>query len=154
MYFLQVAGENLRLKFEPNRYGPYADNLRHVLVEVEGHYITGYGDGSAKVLDGAPLTPVSGAVGLAEDFLKTMPETRSRMSQVLDLAEGYESAYGLELLATVHWAATGDSANPPDDVVADRVAAWSSRKARMFPPKHVHSALVTLRDHGWLPPRA
>jgi O-acetyl-ADP-ribose deacetylase (regulator of RNase III) len=38
-YFLQVAGEPLRLKYEAFRYGPYADNLRHVLNRLEGHYI-------------------------------------------------------------------------------------------------------------------
>ncbi len=148
MYFLQTAGENLRLRFEPNRYGPYADNLRHVLVEVEGHFLTGYGDGSAKVLDAVPLSPVPEAVALAEHVLENQPETRFRMKQVLDLAEGYESAYGMELLATVHWVAT--SADLSDEAIATQVARWSPRKARMFTPKHVHRALATLRERGWL----
>jgi hypothetical protein len=30
-YFLQVAGEPLRLNYRAHLYGPYADNLRHVL---------------------------------------------------------------------------------------------------------------------------
>ncbi|MGL5823823.1 MAG: type II toxin-antitoxin system antitoxin DNA ADP-ribosyl glycohydrolase DarG, partial [Nocardioides sp.] len=38
MYFLQAAGEPLRLHFVKHHYGPYADNLRHVLRVVEGHY--------------------------------------------------------------------------------------------------------------------
>ncbi|MGI8702184.1 MAG: hypothetical protein ACR2JU_13450 [Nocardioidaceae bacterium] len=29
-YFLQAAGEPLRLNFVGHHYGPYADNLRHV----------------------------------------------------------------------------------------------------------------------------
>lgn len=32
----------------PREYGPYAENLRHVLNEIEGHYISGYADGEDK----------------------------------------------------------------------------------------------------------
>jgi O-acetyl-ADP-ribose deacetylase (regulator of RNase III) len=40
-YFLQVAGEPLRLRFERAPYGPYADNLNQVLRRLEGHYYPG-----------------------------------------------------------------------------------------------------------------
>ena len=36
MYFLQEAGEDLRLQYQAKYYGPYADNLRHVLKSLEG----------------------------------------------------------------------------------------------------------------------
>ena len=42
-YFLQDAGERLRLKYVKHLYGPYADNLRHVLRHIEGHFILGKG---------------------------------------------------------------------------------------------------------------
>ncbi|MPV50870.1 Appr-1-p processing protein [Pseudactinotalea sp. HY160] len=148
MYFLQVAGEPLRLDFKPNRYGPYADNLRHVLAEIEGHYLFGYGDGTATVPDAAPLEPARGALPAAEHELDTHPETRTRMEQVLDLAEGFETAYGMELLATVHWVAMHGAAGQSDATVAAKIAEWSPRKARMFTPEHVDTALTTLREHG------
>src|SRR5215208_2801766 len=44
MYFLQEAGEPLQLRFKKLHYGPYAENLRHVLSYIEGHFIQGYGD--------------------------------------------------------------------------------------------------------------
>ncbi|UZQ54536.1 macro domain-containing protein [Trichothermofontia sichuanensis B231] len=47
-YFLQVAGEPLRLKYVKHPYGPYADNLNHALQDIEGHYIQGYGDRSQR----------------------------------------------------------------------------------------------------------
>ena len=31
LYFMQEAGEPLGLRFEPGPYGPFADNLSHVL---------------------------------------------------------------------------------------------------------------------------
>ena len=51
MYFLQETG----LNFVKERYGPYADNLRHVLIRLEGHYLQGYGDGSKPVQDAEPI---------------------------------------------------------------------------------------------------
>ena len=45
MYFMQEAGEPLRLRFKKAPYGPYAENLRHVLHAIEGHLVAGYADG-------------------------------------------------------------------------------------------------------------
>ena len=42
---MQAAGEPLKLKFAEGPYGPYAENLRHVLNAMEGHLISGYADG-------------------------------------------------------------------------------------------------------------
>jgi len=41
LYFMQEAGEGLRLQYEKAPYGPYSKNLRHLLSLVEGHFITG-----------------------------------------------------------------------------------------------------------------
>jgi O-acetyl-ADP-ribose deacetylase (regulator of RNase III) len=54
LYFLQLAGEPQRLNYTKGIYGPYADNLRHVLSIVEGHFLTGYGDGGSRVPDAEP----------------------------------------------------------------------------------------------------
>lgn len=152
MYFLQAAGEGLRLNFVAHHYGPYADNLRHVLTTIEGHFLTGYGDGSAAVAAAEPLIVLPGASEEAALVLEGFPETRARIDRVLELSVGYESAYGLELLATVHWIAT--RAGTSDDEVIDRVRRWSSRKARMFTADHVRAALASLQAQRWLPQRA
>lgn len=149
MYFLQEAGEHLRLNFAANRYGPYADNLRQVLSLVEGHFLSGYGDGSATVTQAEPLTLLPGAAEEATSVLDTADETRDRIDRVLDLAAGFESAYGLELLATVHWLARTAAVVDADTLTA-QVREWSPRKARMFTSEHVRAALEALRDQEWL----
>lgn len=150
MYFLQLAGEPLNLTFAANRYGPYADGLRHVLTQIEGHYLSGFGDGSAQVRDAAPLTLVSSAVAEVEEMLDAHPETKDRMERLLELVEGYESAYGMELLATVHWISASAPEGVTDQDIAMKVAEWSPRKARMFTQNHVDTALRALRSHGLL----
>ena len=152
MYFLQMAGEPLRLDFQKGHYGPYADNLRSVLRELEGHYITGFGDGSAPVLESEPITPLPGADDAAEGLLAERPESRARISQVLDLVNGFESMYGLELLSSVHWVVTRQTGAGADDhAVVQAVHDWNPRKGRLFTPEHVATALAALRERELAP---
>jgi O-acetyl-ADP-ribose deacetylase (regulator of RNase III) len=150
MYFLQLAGEPLRLEFQGHHYGPYADNLRHVLREVEGHYLSGFGDGATPVQQAEPLTLLPGAADAARPVLEQHPETRERIDRVLDLIEGFESAYSLELLAIVHWLLDHERARDLEAVIA-AVQAWSPRKGRMFTPEHIRIAVETLESRGWVP---
>ena len=150
-YFLQEAGEPLRLQFVGHHYGPYADGLRHVLRHLEGHYISGYGDGSSSVHEAEPLTLIGEASAAATAELGDRLDTRDRIQSVLDLVEGFESSYALELLATTHWILTHPSASNDPDGVVDAVRSWSPRKGRMFTAEHVRVAVDTLRDRGWAP---
>ncbi len=146
MYFMQEAGEPLRLKYAKAPYGPYAENLRHVLNAVEGHLVSGYADGGDAPDKQIELVP--GAVQDAEAFLNDKRETVGRFERVGELVEGFETPFGLELLATVHWVATRESAKDAVDVAA-KVYAWSERKKR-FSSRQIGIAFETLRAKGWL----
>jgi O-acetyl-ADP-ribose deacetylase (regulator of RNase III) len=145
MYFLQVTGEPLRLRYKPAWYGPYAENLRHVLVEVEGHLITGYVDGDSP---DTVLELVPGAVDKAEAFLVSHDVTQERFERVAQLVDGFESPYGLELLSTVHWIVTNHSAKTRDEI-ADSVWAWGHRK-RQFTRDQIDLALNHLAGLAWI----
>ncbi|MCY3786465.1 MAG: macro domain-containing protein [bacterium] len=154
MYFLQEAGEDLRLGFIDHYFGPYADNLRHVLKALEGHYLRGFGDGSNPVEHSEPVVVLTGAADEAAGVLANHPEVESRMHRVLEVVEGFESPFGLELLASVHWAATRIDWGPDDApaTVAQRVMAWSARKRRLFSADHITTAWERLRDQRWIGP--
>jgi O-acetyl-ADP-ribose deacetylase (regulator of RNase III) len=146
MYFMQEAGQPLRLNYVKHHYGPYADNLRHVLVKIEGHMVSGYHDGGDAPDKQLELVP--GAVKDAEAFLADDQETRLRFDRVGHLVEGFETPFGLELLATVHWVATREQARSSDDVRA-KVYAWNERK-KQFSPRQIEIALGALGSKGWL----
>lgn len=146
MYFMQKAGEPLRLGFEKGPYGPYAEKLRHVLRRLEGHLTSGYEDGGDA--PGKQIELVPGAVEDAVAFLERYPRTRERLVRVSDLVEGFESSFGLELLATVHWVASERSSGTEDEVIYDTYV-WSPHK-RQFSRRQVKLALEVLRDKGWL----
>ena len=146
MYFLQETGEPLRLRYVQAPYGPYAENLRHVLREIEGHLIAGYADGGD-----APdkqLTIVPGAIDEAERFLGQHHESFDRFERVGKLVEGFETSFGLELLATVHWVMTVQRA---DSVPAIEKAtySWSPRK-QQFSRAQIGLAADRLRSQGWV----
>jgi O-acetyl-ADP-ribose deacetylase (regulator of RNase III) len=146
MYFMQEAGHDLRLHYTKGTYGPYAENLRHVLTHIEGHFITGYGDASDQ--PDKPIEPKIEAMQSAEAFLVDHPKVHAQFDRVVDLIDGFETPYGMELLATVHWVALREEAITPDEAVA-RTYAWGERK-KMFPERHVRLAFDVLENKGWL----
>lgn len=147
MYFLQAAGEPLRLRYVKAPYGPYAENLRHVLREVEGHLVSGYADGGD--VPDKPLSLVPGAAEEAARFLNAHVDTHARIDRTSALVEGFETPYGLELLSTVHWVATQEHALSISEIT-EAVHRWNTRK-RQFTADQIRLATERLREQGWLP---
>jgi len=145
MYFLQAAGEPLRLRYVKAPYGPYAENLRHVLHAVEGHLISGYANGGDA--PNKPLTLVPGAVEEAEQYLDAHSATNERLNRTTSLVEGFETPYGLELLSTVHWVVTKESAQDLSRI-SELVHNWNPRK-RQFTLDQITWASARLHEQGW-----
>lgn len=148
MYFMQEAGEPLRLQYVKHYYGPYAKNLGHVLKAMEGHLVRGYADGGDA--PGKMLTLLPGAVDAARGFLDQHDGSRARFERVTRLVEGFESPFGLELLATVHWVMSREGATEQASV-EDTVYRWNARKKEQFTPRQLRIAEERLRSQGWLP---
>ena len=146
MYFLQEAGEPLRLRFTKGAYGPYAENLRHVLHAVEGYYISGYGSGGDQPDKVLELVP--GAVEDAHRVLKQRRKTWERFERVSRLVEGFESPYGLELLATVHWIVTREKPATIEQLVK-LFYDWAERKKR-FSRNQILLTAKVLKEKGWI----
>lgn len=145
MYFMQEAGEPLRLRYVKAPYGPYAENLRHVLTSIDGYLLAGYGDGGEN--PGKELTIVPGAAEDAESFLREHSDVQARFSRVADLVQGFETPFGLELLATVHWVTKHERAATPGAIM-EAVYTWSDRK-KQFTPRQITLAHEALRSKGW-----
>jgi hypothetical protein len=146
MYFMQEAGQPLRLNYAKAPYGPYAENLRHVLSSIEGHLVSGYADGGDAPAKQLELVP--GAVAEAHAFLEDDQKTISRFDRVAELVDGFETPFGLELLATVHWLAVRDKIESPEELER-QVYAWNARKKR-FSPRQIRLAMDVLRSKGWI----
>ncbi|QIN80505.1 Appr-1-p processing protein [Rubrobacter marinus] len=149
-YFAQVAGEDsLSLEFKTGKFGPYADELRFLLQTLEGHYITGLGGMSGR----SEIELLPGAEREAEDYLRDHPDTEGHLERVAALIEGFETPYGMELLATVHWAVAHKGATTFEEALRI-VQDWSPRKGDLFGEEHVAVAWEHLEEAGWMPTRS
>ncbi len=146
LYFMQEAGEPLRLRYAKALYGPYAANLRHVLTDLEGHYLSGYGDAEDSPTKAIELLP--GATALASRYLSNAPDTLQRFDRVASLIHGFETPFGLELLATVHWVVKKENASGLDQTIT-QTYAWNDRK-RAFSKDQIAIAYDALISGQWL----
>lgn len=146
MYFMQEAGEDLRLRYVKALYGPYSENLRQVLTHIEGYFVSGYAD--AGDAPDKQLSLVPGAKEDAEAFLADHPHTRERFARVANLVRGFETPFGMELLATVHWVATQEGADTLEAAIA-KTHAWNERKLR-FTKTQIGLAWEALETRNWL----
>jgi ABC-type thiamine transport system ATPase subunit len=53
-----------------------------------------------------PITPLPGSLAEAQTIVDDHPDDGARVDRLLSLVDGFETPYSLELLATVHFAAT------------------------------------------------
>ena len=146
MYFMQESGERLKLSYKKHIYGPYAENLRHVLQHIEGHFISGYADGGDTPAKQVKL--MATAYTNANEFLQNHPQTKQHLARVTALIAGFETPFGMELLATVHWCATKESTVNLQQLV-DNIYQWNDRK-HQFSYRQIEQAYNILKSKGWL----
>jgi hypothetical protein len=151
LYSLQVAGEPLRLNYGKAPHSPYADNLGHALSNLEGHYLIGVGDGTARVAKAEPIRVLPGADALAEQALEDQPELRLGWPGSWTSSRD-SSPYRMELLATVHWITQEHSEAADDPELATQlVGEWTPRERRLSTAEHLRVAWEALRDRGLIP---
>ena len=146
LYFMQEAGKPLRLRYVQGPYGPYAENLSHVLRRIEGHLVSGYADGGDNPEKQLELVP--GAVEEADAFperprvyprpVRSGSRSRGRVRDPVRPGAAGDRPLGRPTLG----------ATSPDEVVA-KTYAWNDRKRR-FSPRQIHLALDVLASKGWL----
>lgn len=148
-YFLWAAGipDFQKLRYGKDQFGPYADNLNHVLEHIDGHYIRGFGDRSQT----SEIYVLPEGQRASNDFLKGDLEATQQLARISELIDGFETPYGMEMLATVHWVAQEDPKAVTDcEYAIAKVHEWSDRKRQLFKPDHLRIAWERLQEQDWL----
>jgi len=150
-YFLEMAGVHLKLKFEKNKFGPYSKTLPNVLALMEGHFIRGIGDGSKR----SEINVLPEGITEADEFLENSESSlKQELEKVSNLIQGFETPYGMELLATVHWIAKEKNIKSAKDITeavyewSDK-PEWNKRKKSLMSEDHVKIAWNQLKEQGW-----
>jgi O-acetyl-ADP-ribose deacetylase (regulator of RNase III) len=146
-YFLEEAGAKMGLAFSAGPYGPYAENLSHMLHDMDGHYIEGCGDDNNP---GREITLLPEAINEAKKVLRENPEKSKVLGKVSGIIRGFETPHGMELLSSVHWVSFShanlleqeeiSSPAQTEEEAYRKVCAWNQRKAKIFTPHQVRCA--------------
>lgn len=126
-YFLHVLGVDFKLKFARHLYGPYSETLKKAFIAFENHgMISGFTTGERQ----SHVT--NGGCAVADDFLRSFDQgSEEIINRLSKLIQGYESPYGLELLASVHWLAHHEGHYPVDKII-DEMMGWNENKRNSF----------------------
>lgn len=153
-YFAAEAGALSELSYCKNRLGPYSTKLNHALRLMEGHFITGLGDNDTAT---AEISVVPSAVEEADRFLEHHEAAHASLERIEQLISGFETPYGMELLATVHWVAKHEQRQNTVADVSDGIAnwdpskpAWGKRKTSLMQPEHISIALNRINELNWI----
>ena len=83
------------------------------------------------------------------NLLQSDAEASQRLARIKTLIEGFETPYGMELLATVHWVQR-ENPDADDAEIVRKVHQWSRRKQALMRDSHILKALSRLRASGWI----
>ncbi len=147
VYFLERFGEPLKMKFEKGTYGPYSDTLTHVLNDLDGHYIAGMKQQTAKPFDKIIINQ-SELNNVLEFIEQNCDSTqKNRLENVYELIEGFESPLGMELLATIDYVIKYESGQElfADLELENKIYSWSPRKKKLIKKEYIDIALERLK---------
>jgi O-acetyl-ADP-ribose deacetylase (regulator of RNase III) len=148
-YFLQRLGEKSlnKLKFEAHHYGPYAVQVEHLLHNVNGKYLKGLEQMNAKAFE--PLELQYDKLQEVSEYVKKelSAEQRSRLSNLVKLIDGFQSALSLEILATVDYVRKDKPGITQEDITKT-IHNWSDRKRKLFQKKYIQIAASHLQEYS------
>lgn len=148
-YFLQRLGEKSlnKLKFEAHHYGPYAVQVEHLLHNVNGKYLKGLEQMNAKAFE--PLELQYDKLSEISEYVRKelSSEQRTRLSNLVKLVDGFQSALSLEILATVDFVRK-DKPGINQEEIINTIHNWSDRKRKLFQEKYIQIATKHLHDYS------
>lgn len=141
----------LDLRFEANRYGPYANRLDHLLNRLDGSYLK-----CDKRLSDATAEDTIRFNDNKRDHVKAFLETNDAKTylpviEATDkLIDGFQSPVGMEALATVDWLVSKMGIKSTLEAIKQGIHNWpaerkhAARKEKLFSDKLLSLALERL----------
>lgn len=140
----------LDLRFAPNKYGPYADRLRHLLEGLDGSYL----HCDKRIGDADPLDVIwfdDERKAFVQTYIKSeAKEYAPALEATAAMIDGFESPYGMELLTTVDWLLSKEQVEPNVLAIREGLRRWNggtdaaARKDRLFDDRALSIALERL----------
>lgn len=144
----------LDLRFVPHRYGPYTDRLRHLLDGLDGSYL----HCDKRIGDADPLDVIwfdDSRKSFVQSYLKSEAKQYvPALEATAALIDGFESPFGMELLATIDWLVVREGFSAQVADIREGIRHWpggpdaAARKDRLFNDRALNVALERLTSHA------
>ena len=141
----------LDLRFEANKFGPFANRLNHLLNSLDGSYLHCH----KRIADAGPMD-VIWFDDKKKDHLQTYLKSgvvkpyAKALEVTSKLIDGFESPLGMELLATIDWLLVRENCAATIVAVKDGLRRWpggeeaGERKLKIFNDRSIGLALTRL----------
>jgi O-acetyl-ADP-ribose deacetylase (regulator of RNase III) len=150
--FLGIDDPFRGLGFTADRYGPYSERLRHLLNGLDGTYL----HCDKRLSDAAPTDTIwFDEQRRRHVALFFQQEENRRLGSILDrtaeVIDGFESPFGMELLATVDWLIEREHCEPTVAGVRTGLKNWpagagaAERKLKLFDERLIGLALERIK---------
>ncbi|WP_127956667.1 macro domain-containing protein [Serratia microhaemolytica] len=146
------ADNPLNLDFIPHKYGPYANRLDHLLNNLDGSYL----HCEKRISDAEPLDVIwfdDQRKAFVQTYLKNEAKAYTQALEATTvLIDGFESPFGMELLATVDWLLVREGVAPNVPALREGLRHWpagsdaAARKDRLFNDRALSIALARLTE--------
>ncbi|WP_257293610.1 macro domain-containing protein [Endozoicomonas sp. YOMI1] len=140
----------LGLHFNARNYGPYADELRHLLNHLDGSYL----HCDRRINDSRPFDVITFDESKRQAvtaYLKSEAKVwLPALEKTTELIDGFESPFGMELLSTVDWLVFKEGIVPEPDAILNAMGQWPAgerwalRKTKLFDGRTIDIALKQL----------
>lgn len=159
-YFLERQIEQcgvdnpLDLRFEANRYGPFANRLTHLLNSLDGSYL----HCGKRLADAGPMD-VIWFEDAKKDIVSAYLTSEAKpylhaLNATAEIIDGFESPLGMELLATVDWLVRYEGVEMDPKAVRVGLRKWpggadaADRKMRLFDERLIDLAVERIASAG------
>lgn len=139
------------LRFAADRYGPFAQRLSFLLNSLDGSYL----HCDKRIGDAGPLDAIWFEPQMRDRVQAYLGSGEARqfgpaLDRTTALIDGFESPYGMELLATVDWLISREYSEPTVDGIRQGLSRWpagekhAERKLKLFDEPSIELALRRL----------
>ena len=156
-YFLERSIQALNqpnpldLRFQADKYGPYATRLAHLLDGLDGSYL----HCGKRIGDAGPFDVIWFEDSKRDRIAAYLRSGEAKtyvpaLEKTADLIDGFESPLGMELLATVDWLVQNDGVAANRNAVKAGLKTWTGgkksaeRKQKLFEDRLIDLALERL----------
>jgi len=144
-YFFQRLKEPSfqRLKFTKSHYGPYSRQVDHLIHGLNGKYLRGMEQMTLTAFE--PIELQYDKVSEVSGYVKKIDS--ERLKRLLHLINGFQSAFSLEILASVDFIRK-ENKNISKEETVTAIRQWSERKKDLFKEEYISIAYDHLEKYA------